>query len=65
MPMFTLHGSVTVSAYTRVEADTIEEALEIARERSEFVEMEFNGSGADPEETWLIDSIDGQVVDIH
>jgi hypothetical protein len=63
--MFTLHGSVTVSAYTRVEADTIEEALEIARERSEFVEMEFNGSRTDPEKTWLVDSIDGEVVDIH
>lgn len=54
---------VTVSAYTEVEADSKEEAMEIARDRA--VEIGGNGSGQYPDESWIIDDADGSPVDIR
>ena len=62
MATFTFSASVTVSAYTEIEADTYEEALEIATERelAGFCAQPFDG---DETESWHIDT-DGEPVDI-
>lgn len=61
--IFKLSGAVTVSAYTEVEADSLEEAIEIANDREAV--LHFNGSGTYIEEQWLVDDIDGLVTDIQ
>jgi hypothetical protein len=62
MPKYTLNCVVTVSAYTIVEADTLEDAIEQAGERT--VELGFDGSGNDPENVWCIEEADGIPEDI-
>ena len=54
---YRLNAIVTVSAYTEVEADTLEEAIEEAELRP--VELGFNGCGYTPDEVWLIKDADG------
>lgn len=58
MATYIFNAHVTVSAYTSVEADTEEEARQIADER---IDVALGGvaSGADPTETWIIDDADG------
>ena len=63
MAKFALYGSVTVSAYTEVEAETLEEAIKISQDRYAYIGGV--GSGAEPEEVWVVDYIDGDVVDVH
>ena len=63
MPLFKLGCTVTVSAYTEVEAVTIEEAISEVRERS--MELSFNGCGNHKNECWLVEEIDGEPTDIH
>ena len=62
--IYTLNGVVTVSAYTKVEADTLEEAIEIAKDRAAewhqhtpYEETVF--------EEWIVSEIDGEVMKIH
>jgi hypothetical protein len=57
MMQFNLACTVTVSAYTSVEADSLEEAIDIARERD--VELHFNGSGTSEDEVWCVEGADG------
>lgn len=57
MPKFSLNCEVTVSAYTVVEAATLEEAIELSRERD--VRLDFNGAGTDENSEWLIEEADG------
>ena len=60
MATFTLNAHVTVSAYTKVEADTLEEAIEIAESR----EARIAGYGDSADECWLIEDADGTPYDI-
>ena len=54
---FNLTAQVTISVYTEVEAETIEEAIEIAQEREL---MGITRTGVDTEQdTWLCDELDG------
>lgn len=55
MPTFNLSATVTVSAYTTVEAETLEQAIEIARGR----DVEFADRMNSHTELWIIDSPDG------
>jgi hypothetical protein len=55
--IFRFSAAVTVSAYTEVEADTQEEALEEAEGRD--VVIGGLHTGADPGETWVIEEADG------
>jgi hypothetical protein len=55
MPVFRLSARVTVSAYTSIEADTLEAAIEAAEARP----VEFSGGGYSRNEHWLIDEPDG------
>lgn len=63
MPKFKLGCHVTVSAYTEVEADTLEQAIEQADGRE--VVIGGLGSGTDPQEQWVIEDADGVPFDIH
>lgn len=58
MTTYNLSCIITVSAYTTVDAYSLEEAIEMAEERS--VKLRFNGSGADPNEVWCIEEADGE-----
>lgn len=63
MPIFKISGIITISCYTDVEADTEEEALQIAEDR-EMMELPFNNAyGSD--EYWITDSLDGRPREIH
>lgn len=57
MPIFHLGCRVTVSAYTEVDADTLEQAIEAAADRP--VELSFNGSANSADEVWLVEEMDG------
>ena len=62
MPTFKFSAFVTVSAYTEVEADTLEEAMEEAEGR----EVVIGGlhSGTQAAESWIIDEADGSAENI-
>jgi hypothetical protein len=57
MPTYNLSCAVTVSAYTTVEADSLEAAIEEAMGRP--VELHFNGSGTSADEVWCVEEADG------
>lgn len=63
MPIFKLSATVTVSAYTTIEADTQEEALKIAEDRE--VVIGGYGTGMSEDENWIIDDADGMAENIH
>jgi magnesium-transporting ATPase (P-type) len=62
MKVYILTAAVTVSTFTRVKANSEEEALAKASQRD--VELYFNGSGTSPEDSWCIESGDGVPCDI-
>lgn len=59
---FNLVALVTVSAYTNVEADTLEEAIKIAERRNP--EFSLN-DGHTPEELWIVEELDGSATEIR
>ena len=61
MATFELSCTVGVSAFTVVEADTVEEAIEIAKSRPVVIWSR----GESKEEAWVIDDADGEPMDIH
>jgi len=62
MATFELTCVVTVSAYTVVEADTLEDALEIAKDR----DVVLGGFGGEDEnEEWIIGDADGEPENIY
>lgn len=63
MATYTLGAVVGVSAYTVVEADSLEEAIKEAKDREPVIGG--NGSGTDENEQWIIDDADGTPSDIH
>jgi glycerol-3-phosphate O-acyltransferase len=62
MPTFKLTASVTVSAYTTVEADTLEDAIAVAAER--HVVIGGINSGESYDESWIIEDADGEAENI-
>lgn len=62
MPKYTFSASVTVSAITVVEADTPEEAREIAGDRSVVLDTSWKSNAAD--EAFAITEADGEPFDI-
>jgi hypothetical protein len=63
MKEFILSGQVTISVYTKVKADTLEEAIEKAYER----DIESAQWGHDEQEyrSWISDEYDGEVCEIE
>lgn len=62
MPKFELSAAVTVSAYTTVEADTLEKAIEIAEGREAAIGG--MGTGVNALDSWVIDDADGMPMEI-
>ena len=62
MPRFRLSAAITVSAFTTVEADTAEEAIEIAEARSAVIGGINIGESRD--DSWIVDEADGEPCDI-
>lgn len=60
---FQLSCQVTVSAYTVVEADTLEEAMEIAKDRTVGIARNYDSSGQAADE-WVIEEGDGEPKEI-
>lgn len=60
---YKLTAQVTISVYTDVEADSLEEAIEIAEERG-FMSIASNGCDTE-EDTWMCDELDGYPKNIH
>jgi hypothetical protein len=63
MPQFKLFATVSVSAFTTVEADSAQAALDIALGRE--VVLGGNGSGNDSSDNWIIEDGDGEPFDIR
>lgn len=57
MPVYHLVAAVTVSAYTQVAADTLEEAIKIASNRSVEIDKDFGRGAFD---SWIIEDGDGK-----
>lgn len=63
---FRLSATVGVSAYTDVEADSLEEAKKIAEARPVVLcPLGAKRHGADENEQWIVGEADGEAVDIH
>ena len=63
MKEFLISAKVTISVYTKVEAETIEQAIEMANDRTP---MAIVPNGFDTErENWMLDEIDGEPFDLH
>lgn len=62
MTTFNLSGCITVSVYTEVEAETLEEAIEIAMTRD--VVAYHWGDKTQALEYWVNDEYDGEVQNI-
>lgn len=56
---FKLSGFVSISVYTEVDAETLEEALELAKDRP-LMEIS-RDSFYEDNEYWIADSLDGEV----
>lgn len=55
---FNLTAMLTITAFTTIEAETIEEAIEKANQRKDMMQIATN-NGDIPEEVWMIDELDG------
>ena len=63
MAKYYVSGSVTISIYTEVEADSPEKAKEIAEGRA--IEESRWGDKQQPKSVWIADEYDGEPQDIH
>ena len=61
MEIFNLTAEVTISVYTKVEANTLEEAIKIAENRS-IERSDFRDDNA--YDSWVSDEYDGEVMNI-
>ena len=59
---FTLTAKVTISVYTKVEAETLEQAIELSKEL-DIQEADYNGDNE--KSSWVSDEYDGEVYDIE
>ena len=63
MAKFKLSGLVTVSVYTEIEAETLEQAIEIAKYRG--IERYHWGDDTQAKEVWVNEDYDGEVFSIE
>jgi len=61
---FQLAAKMTISVYTKVEAETLEEAIKIAEERQDYMSIVSN-NGDSEDDTWMVDELDGTPYEIH
>ena len=64
MKEFSLSAKITISVYTKVKAESLKEAIGIARENR--TPMSIVTTGGDNEyENWMADELDGEPYDIE
>ena len=63
MKTFKLTAKITISVYTDIEAETIEEAIRISNEK-ELMSIVNNGFDT-PENAWMADELDGSPYNIR
>jgi hypothetical protein len=63
MKTFNLYATVTISLYTQVEAETLEEAIEKSEQRS--IEKSAWGDKEQKKEVWVAGEYDGEPTDIN
>jgi hypothetical protein len=63
MKTFKLIADITVSVYTNVEAETLDEAIELANDR--YSMQVLHDESNDPNEEWILDEIDGEVFNVR
>jgi len=63
MRKYNLTGTVTITIYTKVEADSLEEAIEIAEDRS--IESYRWGDKAQEQNVWIVEEYDGMPMNIR
>lgn len=63
IPKFNLSAKVTVSTYTTIEAETLEEAISISGDRD--VAIGGNCSGESENYSWIVEEIDGEPKGIY
>jgi hypothetical protein len=63
MKEFNLNGKVTISVYTTVKANSLEEAIKIAKERD--ISNYHYSSPKQSHEDWINEEYDGEVFDIE
>ena len=64
MKKFTIEAMITVSAYTEVEAENVEEAIKIAEARTDMMSISSN-NGDEPNTVWMIEELDGTPFNLH
>lgn len=63
MKKFNFTGTVKITVYTEVEAETLEEAMKIAEERADEIDKA-HWKDVRVTDMWLCDDFDGMVQDI-
>ena len=63
MKEFELTAKITITTYTTVEAETLQEAISIAEERTDMMSIVTN-NGDYPEVCWVVDELDGTPYEI-
>lgn len=62
MPKYSLSAQITVSAFCVVEADSMEEAIEKSQSMGAVIHSHYTGTS--PQESWCVEEIDGDPVEI-
>jgi len=63
MKKYKFTGTLTISAFTEVEAETPEEALRIAEERDNM--MIVHDGNNNKNECWMVDDLDGEIYSVE
>ena len=62
---FEIVAKMTITVFTNIEADTLEEAIELAKERTDYMSVVTN-SGDSADEVWMLpEELDGMPYDLY
>jgi len=64
MKKFTLSGKMTITVHTTIKAKSIEEAIKLADERTDYMSLSSN-NGDSEDEVWMAEELDGTPYEIH
>jgi len=63
MKKFELTAKITITAFTTIEAETLEEAIEKANNRHDMMSIASNNADT-PDDVWMIEELDGMPYEI-
>lgn len=63
MKKFELTAKITITAFTTIEAETLEEAIEKANNRYDMMSIASNNADT-PDDVWMIEELDGMPYEI-